>query len=128
MPRRASSCASIEITLQRAFFERAIDRHDVPTSITIDKSGANTVAIGSLTTDAGLCIKLRQNKYLNNLVEQDHRAGKRRTKPMLGFTNFWSAWANIAGNETAHMIRKGQLGGLKDRALSAAQQFYSLAF
>ena len=89
----------------RAFVERAIDRHDVPTSITIDKSGANTAAINSLTADSGLRIKLQQNKYLNNLVEQDHRAVKRITRPMLGFKNLWSARGIIAGIEIMHMIR-----------------------
>ena len=112
----------------RAFVERAIDRHDVPTSITIDKSGANTAAINSLTADSGLRIKLQQNKYLNNLAEQDHRAVKRITRPMLGFKNFWSARGIIAGIEIMHMIRKGQLGGFKGPASSPAQQFHSLAF
>ena len=71
---------------------------------------------------------MRQSKYLNNLIEQDHRAVKRIVRPMLGFKNFRCARAIIAGIETMHMIKKNQLDGLKDRALSAAQQFYSLAF
>jgi putative transposase len=61
----------------RAFFERAIDLHGVPEKITIDKSGANTAAIMSIQADSGLPIEMRQSKYLNNLVEQDHRAVKR---------------------------------------------------
>ncbi|MEP7302704.1 MAG: IS6 family transposase, partial [Caldimonas sp.] len=61
----------------RAFFERAIDLHGVPEKITVDKSGANTAAIASIQADSGLVIELRQSKYLNNLVEQDHRAVKR---------------------------------------------------
>ena len=72
----------------RRFFERAIGLHDVPEKITIDKSGANTAAVRSMIADSGLEITLRQSKYLNNLVEQDHRAIKRRTRPMLGFKNF----------------------------------------
>src|SRR5450830_1163420 len=63
----------------RRFFERAIGLHDVPEKITIDKSGANTAAVNSLIADSGLEITLRQSTYLNNLVEQDHRAIKRRT-------------------------------------------------
>ena len=47
---------------------------------------------------------------------------------MLGFKSFWSARAIIAGIEVMHMIKKGQLCGVKDRTSSAAQQFYSLAF
>ena len=112
----------------RAFFERAIDLHGVPEKITIDKSGSNTAAITSMQADSGLPIQMRQSKYLNNLVEQDHRAVKRITRPMLGFKSFRCARILIAGIETMHMIRKGQLGALKDLASSAANQFYSLAF
>ncbi len=112
----------------RAFFERAIGLHDVPEKITIDKSGANTAAIVSMQADSGLIIALRQSKYLNNIVEQDHRAIKRVTRPMLGFKTFRCARIIIAGIETMHMIRKAQLGDIKDQASSAANQFYSLAF
>jgi putative transposase len=112
----------------RAFFERAIDRHDVPEKVTIDKSGANTAAIASIQADSGLPTRLRQSKYLNNIVEQDHRAIKRVTRLMLGFKAFHCAQIIIAGIETMHMIRKGQLADIKDRTSSAADQFYSLAF
>jgi putative transposase len=54
-------------------------------------------------------IDICQVKYLNNIVEQDHRFIKKITKPMMGFKAFHSAQATIAGIETAHMIRKGQL-------------------
>ena len=60
--------------------------------------------------------------------QQDHRAVKRIVHPMLGFKNFRCARALIAGIETVHMIKKGQLDAIKDRASSAANQFYSLAF
>ncbi len=112
----------------RAFFERAIELHGVPEKITIDKSGANTAAIMSIQADSGLPIEMRQSKYLNNIVEQDHRAVKRITRPMLGFKTFCCARILIAGIETMHMIRKGQLGNFKDQDSSAASQFYSLAF
>ena len=112
----------------RAFFERAIDLHGVPDKIMIDKSGANTAAIVSIQADSGLHIEMRQSKYLNNLVEQDHRAFKRITRPMLGFKTFRCARILIAGIEVMHMIRKGQLSAIKDQASSAANQFYSLAF
>lgn len=75
----------------RRFFERAIDLHDVPEKVTIEKSGANTAAVHGLIADSGLAIVLRQCKSLNNLVEQDHRAIKRRTRPMLGSINFHCA-------------------------------------
>ena len=112
----------------RAFFERAIDLHGVPEKITIDKSGSNTAAIVSIQADSGLAIELRQSKYLNNVVEQDHRAIKRITRPMLGFKTFRCARILIAGVETMHMIRKGQLADIKDQAPSPANQFYSLDF
>ena len=75
-----------------------------------------------------MVIELRQSKYLNNIVEQDHRAIERITRPMLGFKHFRCARILIAGIEVMHMIRKGQLGDSKDRASSAANQFYSMAF
>jgi putative transposase len=112
----------------RAFFEGAIDQHDVPKKITIDKSGANKAAITHMQADSGLPIEMRQSKYLNNIVEQDHRAVKRITRPMLGFKTFRCARILIAGIEVMHMIRKGQLGNVKDKDSSAASQFYSLAF
>ena len=71
---------------------------------------------------------LRQVKYLNNIVEQDHRAIKRIVRPMLGFKSFRCASILLAGIETMHMIKKGQLNCPKANALSAAAQFYSLAF
>ena len=96
--------------------------------ITIDKSGANRAAIVSIQADSGLPIEMRQSKYLNNVVEQDHRAIKRITRPMLGFKTFRCARILIAGIEIMHMIRKGQLADIKDQASSPANQFYSLAF
>jgi len=112
----------------RRFLERARDLHGVPEKITIDKSGANTAAIVSIQADSGVTLELRRSKYLNNIVEQDHRAVKRIVRPMLGFKSMRSARILIAGIETMHMICKGQLKRLKDHASSAADQFYSLAF
>lgn len=112
----------------RRFFEQAIGLHDVPEKITIDKSGANTAAVHSMIADSGVEIELRQSKYLNNLIEQDHRAVKRRTQPTLGFKNFHCAAKLIAGIETMHMIKKGQLDYPDGEVTSAAEQFYSLAF
>jgi putative transposase len=71
---------------------------------------------------------MRQSKYLNNLVELDHRAIKRITRPMLGFKAFRRGRILIVGIEIMHMIRKGQLGNTKDKDSSATSQFYSLAF
>ena len=103
----------------------------MPEKITLDKSGANTAAIDDYNTDHETGIELRvaglgpQATYLNDIVEQDHRAIKRQTRPMLGFKSFWSVAITVAGIELMHMIRKGQLKGSgKSRP---AQQFYSLA-
>jgi putative transposase len=107
------------------FLRKAIDQCGVPQKITIDKSGANIAAVESYNTEHDAGIELRQVKYLNNIVEQDHRAIKRMTRPMLGFKSFWSAAITLAGIELMHVIRKGQLKGSgKSRP---AQQFYSLA-
>ena len=75
----------------------------------IDKSGANTAAVHGLMADSGVAIELRQSKYLNNLVEQDHRAIKRIVRPTLGFKDFDCARRLIAGIETMHMVKKVQL-------------------
>ncbi len=75
-------------------------------------------------TGVGRIIGIVQSKYLNNIVEQDHRFIKKITRPMLGFKAFHSAAATLAGIETAHMIRKGQLG---QASVSAFKQFAALA-
>jgi putative transposase len=107
------------------FLRKAI-RHDAtPEKITIDKSGANTAAIESHNTEHKAGIEIRQVKYLNNIVEQDHRAIKRLVRPMLGFKSFWCAAVTLTGIEQMHMIRNGQ--SLLTGELCPAQQFYSLA-
>ena len=111
----------------RRFLKRAINLHGVSQKITIDKSGANIAAIESVKADACVEILMRQNKYLNNIVERDHRGVKPITQPMLGFKSFWSARILIAGIETMHMIKKGQMNCPGGRTLSAANQFYRLA-
>ena len=72
-------------------------------------------------------IEVRQIKYLNNIVEQDHRTVKRVTKPMLGFKSFHAAGNVLAGIELMHMIRKGQMMVTKGVQRSFAEQFYALA-
>lgn len=111
----------------RRFLEHAIGLHGLPKKITIDKSGANKAAILGVEADVGESIELRQIKYLNNLIEQEHRAIKRIVRPMLGFKSWPCACILIAGIETMHMIKKGQLAQ-QGTVMSAADQFYSLAF
>lgn len=78
--------------------------------VTIDKSGANTAALDTLNAGKGdeESIIVRQSRYLNNLIEQDHRNIKRRIRLMLGFKSFRRAQTILAGIELIHMIRKGQ--------------------
>ena len=111
----------------RRFLNKAIGRHGVPEKITIDGSDANAAAIKSYNEDHGSSIEIRQVKYLNNIVEQDHRGVKRLTQPMLGFQAFDSAQSTLIGIELMHMLRKGQLEDGVEKGLSAADQFYSLA-
>ena len=75
----------------------------------MDKSGANKAAITEINANWEIPMLVRQVKYLNNIVEQDHRAVKRMTKPMLGFESFQSAKNILVGIELMHMIRKGQM-------------------
>lgn len=110
-----------------AFLRKAIRNQELPEKITIDQSGANTVAIKSYNRAHKTAIAIRQCKYLNNLVEQDHRAVKRLVRPMLGFKSFWAARCTVAGIEVMHAIRKGQLMNTGEEYQTPAEQFYSLA-
>jgi putative transposase len=111
----------------RRFFKKAVRQHGLPTTVTIDKSGANTVALEALIEETEFTIEIRQSKYLNNLVEQDHRAVKRIVRPMLGFHSFRSARVTLQGIELMHMLKKGQMIVAHGQNLSAAGQFYPLA-
>jgi transposase-like protein len=90
------------------FLRKAIKGNGTPEKIMIDKSGANTSAIESYSTETEAGIEIRQIKYLNNIVEQDYRAIKRLIRPMLGFKSFRSAAVTLAGIELMHMIRKSR--------------------
>ncbi|MGP2408037.1 IS6 family transposase [Yersinia sp. 2545 StPb PI] len=111
------------------FFRKAIRHHGEPEVVTIDKSGANTAALATLNADKPdeEAITVRQSKYLNNLIEQDHRNIKRRSRPMLGFKSFRRAKTILAGIELSNMIRKGQYQHPQSEGLSLAEQFYLLA-
>ena len=109
------------------FFDKAMKANGVPEKVAMDKSGANKAAMDEINTSREMPILVRQVTYLNNLVEQDHRAIKRVTRPMLNFKSFRTARSILAGIELMHMIRKSQLmleGSIK---LSFADQFYALA-
>jgi putative transposase len=91
------------------FLRKAAGQNGAFDKITIDKSGANKSAIESYNEEHETNVEIRQVKYLNNIVEQDHRAVKRVARPTLGFKSFRTAAATLAGIELMHMIRKGQL-------------------
>ena len=111
----------------KAFFKRAIRSNGTPEKVTMDKSGSNKAAMVAINKDQSKDeqIEIRQIKYLNNIVEQDHRFIKKRTKPMLGFKNFHAAQRTIAGIESIRMIQKGQINGF-DKKLSTFHNFVNL--
>ena len=92
----------------RRYFEKSIAQNGEPETVTIDKSGANLAALEAINAERETPIRIRQTKYLNNVIEQDHRAIKRRTRPMLGFKNFRCARMLPGGIEVAHMIARGR--------------------
>lgn len=113
----------------RLFFRRAIQVNGIPSRVVIDKSGANLAGLllinfGLKFSRAHQTIDILRVKYLNNVVEQDHRFIKKITRPMLGFKAFHSAAARLAGIEVAHIIRKQQF---LSNHTSPFKQFASLA-
>ncbi len=104
--RRDTSAATL-------FFAKALSNNGIPLRIVIDKSGANGAGIKAVNNilkrfGCPTTISTVRSKYLNNIIEQDHRFIKRRTRPMLGFKSFTSAAATLNGIEVAQMIRKKQ--------------------
>jgi transposase-like protein len=86
-----------------------------PRVITVDKNAAYPKAFTELKVEGHISKQcaLRQIKYLNNLIEQDHRFIKRLTKPGMGFFSFETAWRTLQGFEVMNMIRKGQMRGVE---------------
>jgi len=102
-----------DVAAAKAFFRKAIKNHQrPPQTITLDGDAASHRAVRELKADGSLPTdtKQRSSKYLNNLIEQDHRSVKQRIAVMLGFKQFRHAAITIAGIERMHRIRKGQFG------------------
>jgi transposase, IS6 family len=99
-----------DIAAAKRFFTRATKQHGAPKSITLDGYPATHSAITELQASGVLPpqTKIWTSKYLNNLIEQDHRRVKQRIYPMLGFKNFGNAAVTISGIELAQKIKKGQ--------------------
>ncbi|MBP2629313.1 MAG: transposase [Firmicutes bacterium] len=97
----------------KKFFRKALKaiHNKQPRVITTDKYAVTEIAIYEMIYGGSLSVKttIRQVKYLNNIIEQDHRFIKGKIKPMLGFDSFETAEKTICGIEVMHMIRKGQI-------------------
>ena len=119
--------AKRDMAAAKRFFDKAMQTNGDPEKVAMDKSGANKAAIDSINAGRDVPIVVRQIKYLNNIVEQDHRAIKRVTRPMLNFKSFRSARCVLAGIELMHMIRKGPFTTDGANMTSFADQFYALA-
>jgi transposase-like protein len=120
----------------KRFLRKAIKRHGRPERIVIDGSQTNREAILSCDTTDRLQhrsrrqlkpIRIRQSAYLNNRIEQDHRAIKRRVRPMLEFKAMNSARVILGGIEMIHMMRKQQVIYARNPKPSLAEQFERLA-
>jgi transposase, IS6 family len=95
------------------FFKKALNsnHNQIPRIITVDKNPAYPPAVNELKNDKILPrnVGIRQIKYLNNIIEQDHRSIKRIVNPMLGFQSFRSANKTLKGIEAMNMVKKGQI-------------------
>ena len=116
----------------KRFFRKALAQpHTVnPRTITVDKNACYPRAVTGMKRDGQLwrSSRLRQVKYLNNIIEQDHRRIKRLTGPGLGFGSFRTARRTVAGFEAMAMIRKGQVTRLKGNDMKAQAEFVSKLF
>jgi transposase-like protein len=116
----------------KRFLRKALERHGRPERIVIDGSQTNREAILSCDATNQLenrsgrklkPIRIRQSAYLNNRIEQDHRAIKRRVRPMLGFKSTTTAHVILSDIEMVHIMRKGQADYACNQQLSLADQF-----
>ena len=117
-----------DVAAAKAFFGKAIkSQQRAPRTITLDGYAASHRAVRELKADGLLPAdtKLRSSKYLNNVIEQDHRGVKQRIAVMLGFKGFRNAAMTIAGIELMHRVRKGRFGlgrlGVQGQAASAVR-------
>jgi transposase-like protein len=99
-----------DVAAAKRFFNRAIQRNGTPRVITLDGYAASHRAIRELKSAGRMSrrVRIRSSKYLNNVVEQDHRRVKQRIGPMLGFKRFDTAAITISGIELAEKIKKAQ--------------------
>lgn len=116
----------------KRFFAKALHAFHTVASrvITVDKNAAYPKAFKELkgAGDLAASCELRQSKYLNNLVEQDHQFIKRLVKPGLGFFSFETAWNTLQGYESMNMIRKGQVHGVEKGSIPEQISFIASLF
>ena len=116
----------------KRFFRKVLGRPNIipPRVINVDKNGCYIGAVRDLKAEGLLpekC-KRRPSKYMNNIVEQDHRFIKRRVSPGLGFGSYPTAWRTLRGYETMNMIRKGQIRGIEKGNIQGQNQFIAKLF
>ena len=115
----------------KRFFKKALRSFHVskPRVITVDKNPAYPIAIEELKKEKKMPvgIQIRQVKYLNNIVEQDHRFIKKRVRSMLGLKSFRTAKSILSGIEAMHIIKKGQLA-LRDKSVQNQVKFIHQLF
>ena len=101
-----------------------------PRVITVDKNAAYPKAFKELQAEEAIpeACELRQVKYLNNIVEQDHRFIKRLVKPGMGFFSLETAWRTLQGYEAMHMLRKGQMQEVNKGDSSSQAAFIARLF
>lgn len=125
-------CAKRDGRAAKRFLSKALRSNHCqsPRVINVDKNPAYPKAIKELMSANKLpnTCKLRQSKYLNNMVEQDHRFIKRLTNPGLGFASFNTARRTLKGYETMNMIRKGQIVDVEKRDILAQVKFIAQLF
>lgn len=111
----------------RSLLRKAIRTHGLPEKITIDQSGSSTAAIQRHNRNHNTGIAIPQCKYLNNIVERDHRAVKRMTRPMLGGKSLWAAGCTIASIEVRHVICQELLVTIGAESHTSPELCYALA-
>ncbi|PHA03439.1 IS6 family transposase [Bacillus pseudomycoides] len=115
----------------KCFFKKALASSHVssPRVITVDKNPAYPVAIQELQEEKSMPsgTQIRQQKYLNNIIEQDHRFIKKRVRSMLGLKSFQTAKKILSGIEAMHMLRKKQIF-LRERSVQNQTEFIHLLF
>ena len=116
----------------KRFFRKALSSpgNPVPRVINVDKNPAYPAAVDALKAEGRLPrrVRLRQCKYLNNVIEQDHRTVKKRVWLAKGYGSFPTAWRTLQGIEAVHMIRKGRVRRVAKGNAIAQARFISALF